>query len=47
VKHFANNDKYDGDFKDGAMNGTGSYTSASGLMYTGAWVSGFKHGKGV
>jgi hypothetical protein len=46
VKQFANKDKYDGNFSDGIMTGSGTYTAASGLLYTGAFVSGFKHGKG-
>ena len=42
VKEFDNGDKYEGDFKDGELNGNGTYTFKSNL---GKYVGGFKNNR--
>ncbi len=43
----SNGDKYVGEFKDGKMNGHGTYTHAKGDSYVGEWKDGKKNGHGT
>lgn len=44
---YANGEKYDGAFTDGAMNGNGTYTYRDGSRYTGEFAKGVRHGQGT
>jgi hypothetical protein len=47
VYTFAKGEVYSGDFKDGWMQGTGTYTLANDtIIYTGQWYKSKKHGIG-
>jgi len=39
-------DRYEGQFRDGLPEGTGTYTWADGSVYTGEWVEGLRQGIG-
>ena len=40
-------DQYEGVWKDGLENGTGTSTAADGASFYGFWVDGRMHGEGV
>lgn len=40
-------DRYDGEYRDGKVNGRGVYTSARGNRYDGEWRDGQQNGRGV
>lgn len=44
---YANGDTYEGQFKDGKMEGFGEYKSKDGKTYKGQWKGGMKNGHGV
>ena len=44
---FANGDKYEGDWSEGAKNGKGKYTCKNGVCYDGKWKDDQRHGSGV
>ena len=43
----SNWDKYVGEWKDGKMNGNGTYTHAKGDKYVGEWKDGKMNGNGT
>ena len=45
--NFPNGDCYEGQFKQGKMEGNGVLVSARGDVYDGMFKNGFKHGKGT
>jgi len=44
---FSSGDKYEGEFKDGAFNGQGSYYFLNGGKYVGEFKGGKRHGQGI
>ena len=47
IKVMANDDIYQGDFRDDKFNGNGQYHDVKQKMkYIGSWYNGYKHGKG-
>jgi hypothetical protein len=45
-KTFANGNKYAGDYKDGLMDGCGTFNWVNGGVYEGEYKNGKKHGRG-
>lgn len=43
---YANGDEYEGELKDGKMNGYGTYIYKDSDTYKGEWKDGKKHGNG-
>ncbi|WP_416898066.1 MAG: peptidoglycan-binding protein [Minwuia sp.] len=43
---FANGARYDGEFLNGRINGTGTMTYSDGVVYSGQWVNGKRQGQG-
>ena len=46
-KQYDDGSIYEGTFKDGRQDGTGSFTLPNGYSYTGDWVAGEIRGEGV
>ena len=44
---YANKNVYDGDFRDGNLNGSGTLTQGNGNKYVGQFKDGKEHGKGT
>ena len=47
LSHLQLQNKYVGEFRDGARNGRGTFWYATGAQYIGEWYNNLKHGKGV
>jgi len=46
VMHYANGDKYEGEWKDGNLHGKGIYYYKSGDKYDGEWADNKRNGNG-
>ena len=47
TKQYDDGSVYEGTFKNGRQDGTGTYTLPNGYIYTGAWVDGQIKGQGT
>ena len=45
--YYSDGDRYEGEFKEGRMNGEGVYCYGEGDLYEGTFVDDHRHGKGV
>ena len=47
TRTFLNDDRYEGEWKDGKRNGNGAYTFADGKKYVGEFKDNKRHGQGT